>query len=1447
MKRTTFFILAFLLFFFAGADSLQAQSGCSGINFNVQIIGPCHYRLIVTNTSNCFPFLHLVLDNGAFENWQAANGWSAEQIEPAYVILTPNSGQIPTGASTPFDFFLPQGIAPTLIITWDDTCPPGKGCFAEVPLESCFIPADACITGVNYVDVECAHLPYSSQPKLSGRTITLLDAMGNTVQTTTTNATGAYSFCDLPAGNYVVKITNLPDWTSSVPASGQYAVTLEQSQTLVRNFGSCRVNCLCGSVTTIVTPATSGLNSCCYSLSTQGLNGGGFCYQFVDLQVDAGQFISPSSVPVGWTYNQINPQYIHVIPPTGFIPIGTTQAGTFCVSGASPHHITATAGFNDSGGLHECPTLFNFNCTNIVDPCPTSSPRITHTAGNPDAFSGEIDLNPGTSVVSAVWNFGDGTRDSSCCLGDISHLFEPGTYDVCLAVTTANGEGETCTSSVCVTVVVTPLSSPCDDISALLLATGTGTCCFNLDLQNAAANTFTGIDVTLSSGSFVNSPFGSGWNIGLNGSMASLTPTAGGFLATGPDIPVTICDPGGTSPYTVKVDYTYNGGVCHQTLTMDCDPANCTCLGFQNLEFYNLFNLPDMPATCGDTVDLPCIQYESDYSFQGNFYCQGNCNPALSYNIMGPNGSVLSGASVGTYFVIPNFKFLPGDYQLLLQGSCGGSSCTCIVYFTIPDCPCCSQTSADFNQTVNLATTVTQDPANCKAMMQIGNLPCQSVDWIDWGDQNISTGPFLSGTMPMHAYTHGGVYTITYQVTELNPLTGQVCYQQQFLQTIVMDCDCSCGAYTMEIRLGGAQNQPVVCGQTIQVALNQNVALYPNFQCQGAFCESSELVTWRLNGPTPTQGGSDLATPAFSVSALAPGSFSTPGLYHLYMYAVCGLQDTCWCDLYFQVADPCCTDQATFLAAAAGVQTNGILGDCTIGMEATGLTDCMRITYDWGDNQTTGPVSGNNVPVTHTYLLPGTYTVCHTIEEIDFFGNVCWNYQFCEPVLVLCGGCCGGGGDLDTISTQFVSLSAIGDQCMAAVEIGAMPPCFYVNDIQWGDGSSTSGAFGADTSIVHTYETEGPFEITYNLVQSEPGSGTVCTQRAFSGNVDPVCQIICACLGFGNLVLTPGPAGGSLNVTCGTDIVMPCQPGVTYNLTGTMPCACIGWTSVINWQLFGPQGLVDAGSTIGNPAFSIPLPSGYFYTAGTYSLVMSGNCATTCPCTIYFVISQPCPALCPCDLADFQADVAAGFSTKYYLINCKVCFKPAALGICDMVEWSVDNAPYSAAIPGTQQYCFNFSGNGTHTIQMRVTRKKGVNLICETFTFQKTITINCLPILVSTGPRTYFPWSQGPPRPLVPDQETEERSTTPEWADMTVLHIFPNPNFGTFSVDLPEPALEGMRFRLMSPTGRIVGEQTLQAGSTQQTVQAKDLPGGIYFLQLLWEGKMIAVEKFVKQ
>jgi len=79
------------------------------------------------------------------------------------------------------------------------------------------------------------------------------------------------------------------------------------------------------------------------------------------------------------------------------------------------------------------------------------------------------------------------------------------------------------------------------------------------------------------------------------------------------------------------------------------------------------------------------------------------------------------------------------------------------------------------------------------------------------------------------------------------------------------------------------------------------------------------------------------------------------------------------------------------------------------------------------------------------------------------------------------------------------------------------------------------------------------------------------------------------------------------------------------------------------------------------------------------------------------------------------------------------------------------------------------------------------------------------------------------------------------------LRIYPNPNPGTFSVELPEAAKSGMRFRITDLAGRLVQEQATEQGGKQQTVQAGLLPNGLYFLQVVAEGKVLAVEKFVKQ
>lgn len=79
------------------------------------------------------------------------------------------------------------------------------------------------------------------------------------------------------------------------------------------------------------------------------------------------------------------------------------------------------------------------------------------------------------------------------------------------------------------------------------------------------------------------------------------------------------------------------------------------------------------------------------------------------------------------------------------------------------------------------------------------------------------------------------------------------------------------------------------------------------------------------------------------------------------------------------------------------------------------------------------------------------------------------------------------------------------------------------------------------------------------------------------------------------------------------------------------------------------------------------------------------------------------------------------------------------------------------------------------------------------------------------------------------------------------FRIFPNPNSGSFSVELPEPAKSDVTLRLIGLAGQVLMERQIEQGSTQQTMQADILPAGLYFLQVISEGKVSAVEKFMKQ
>ena len=352
-----------------------AQGGCGNITYTLENYQPCCYRLQVSNASECYPQLRLLLDVGSFVTWGASiqTGWTGELISSTEILLTHNSGMVPIGASTPIGFCLPPGVSPVLTILYDNACPPGEGCFAELPIMGCPIVADACISGVKYVDLACAHLPYTNQPTLPGWTITLLNTDGIVLDSAVTDNTGSYQLCDLPPGNYVVKETSQPGWSPSVPPSGQYNVTLSQSEQEVRNFGNCPT-CACDSLYMNVVSTVGPLeDTCAYNIVLQ--NSGAFCFDGINVSLGSGKIASWQVLLAGWTVVSQDSQHLRLIPPGGFVPLGASFPLQLNAIGSAEFAITLSSFLNTGGVQTECKRVFVLPCPRPPEPpcCPVGS------------------------------------------------------------------------------------------------------------------------------------------------------------------------------------------------------------------------------------------------------------------------------------------------------------------------------------------------------------------------------------------------------------------------------------------------------------------------------------------------------------------------------------------------------------------------------------------------------------------------------------------------------------------------------------------------------------------------------------------------------------------------------------------------------------------------------------------------------------------------------------------------------------------------------------------------------------------------------------------------------------------------------------------------------------------------------------------------------------------
>jgi hypothetical protein len=78
------------------------------------------------------------------------------------------------------------------------------------------------------------------------------------------------------------------------------------------------------------------------------------------------------------------------------------------------------------------------------------------------------------------------------------------------------------------------------------------------------------------------------------------------------------------------------------------------------------------------------------------------------------------------------------------------------------------------------------------------------------------------------------------------------------------------------------------------------------------------------------------------------------------------------------------------------------------------------------------------------------------------------------------------------------------------------------------------------------------------------------------------------------------------------------------------------------------------------------------------------------------------------------------------------------------------------------------------------------------------------------------------------------------------LLCYPNPTNDFLNVELPSPCIEGQSFKILSLTGQQIFTHSAKPGVALQTLDVSGLPQGMYFIQMIFDGRVITTNKFVK-
>lgn len=469
----------------------------------------------------------------------------------------------------------------------------------------------------------------------------------------------------------------------------------------------------------------------------------------------------------------------------------------------------------------------------------------------------------------------------------------------------------------------------------------------------------------------------------------------------------------------------------------------------------------DAHVACSDTIIFNCpVEPDCLYLQSDSIYCKGVettyeftvCNPAdadfnIGYIVINPTnppGIMLSAGS----FDITASPILPGTCQTFVialsgAGIAGQTFCYQMIGHEqnpnlVPNGLCCSLDTTycieipicDPCGYVHVESVLPSDEADC----------CYAIDLYNGFASSFFDEIALSVISPLTTFTinnpfGSGWFTSGYTGTEASfipdaLLGGFVPFGNFSIPEICVETNV---APYQQIEIKWMKDGSIFCRDTIEVFCKPDCGYITEEQI---FCDPAAGI-WVFNGfITNTSDfvvseavisfsdpGMNIYNTTIPVGPMNPGDVYGPISINIGAPAVSG-QALCFTVTLHEInADgiylnccnfthcitlpecqfdvPCLCDESFYSAVQEGITcVSDPFNMLTIHLSLTGagvLQECDQVRWRWGDGTTTMVAQGNET-VSHTYSLPGSFTVCAKIYRLDDNGNSCSSIV-CKPII----------------------------------------------------------------------------------------------------------------------------------------------------------------------------------------------------------------------------------------------------------------------------------------------------------------------------------------------------------------------------------------------------------------------------------------------------------------